>query len=426
MTSLIPPSALNHLDQSFGDEGEVNLQNLFSDVHITGVRSLLLLPDRSIVAGVLGVAGGKEGSLLVKLLPNGQVDTAFAAKGYLNEGYSEAGYSSSTPESLVLLEYDRFLVVTRCISGSGEYIPACTCYHFDGTRVVEFGNNGRIILNSLLPPLPTTEHARATSGQSHTRHAAGVLNGKITFSFNHARVGVGYERSYLIRLTQEGNVDNTYNDKGFADIPFGDDFMRIESLTPYDKTWGTWIVGGYKDPTGLITRVDDNGHVDRTFGVDGFYLNTSRAGSRLYGTFVDQQQKVIVAGVDESGGGDLADDGLVFRLDAKGALDESFIQTHKNVDGQRTVLQWIDATGTGGDVWVAGFVVSASNSLYGFLARYLPNGVPDESFGDRGYLFVENLMWVFDLVVQPDGKCLILGDDYVKQPVPKVRRFLAS
>jgi uncharacterized delta-60 repeat protein len=65
-----------------------------------------------------------------------------------------------------------------------------------------------------------------------------------------------------------------------------------------------------------------------------------------------------------------------------------------------------------GKIVVAGGSIPGDHGL--LLARYLPDGSPDPSFGDGGYVETHSKYWAFAAAValQPDGKLVVTGSSY--------------
>ncbi|HEX8002231.1 MAG TPA: hypothetical protein VF519_06015 [Mycobacteriales bacterium] len=77
---------------------------------------------------------------------------------------------------------------------------------------------------------------------------------------------------------------------------------------------------------------------------------------------------------------------------------------------------------------VAGTGLSRRTPPYGFLARYLPNGRPDPSFGTRGLVrltFPGGLL-VVQLTQLSDGRLLVAGSSLADRPGVVLARFLAN
>lgn len=98
-----------------------------------------------------------------------------------------------------------------------------------------------------------------------------------------------------------------------------------------------------------------------------------------------------------------------------GNLDPSFgsgeIVAHGLGSGEYPSIGGI-AVQPDGKIVVAGGSTPGDHGL--LLARYLPDGSPDPSFGDRGYVETHFTYWAFAhaVALQPDGKIIVAGGSY--------------
>jgi uncharacterized delta-60 repeat protein len=170
---------------------------------------------------------------------------------------------------------------------------------------------------------------------------------------------------------------------------------------------GKLVVAGYMAPVdfheGMLARYLPNGTLDPTFGTDG-KVRTSVGGP--FGApsvlIVQPDGKLVVGG--GTGSTSLA------RFLPNGTLDPTFGTGGEVVTGiydgstNAMMLQQdgrLVVAGTGGQNTAQGFV----------LARFLPNGVLDPSFGTGGKVTTDlgNLETANALVIQPDGKLVVAG-----------------
>ena len=188
---------------------------------------------------------------------------------------------------------------------------------------------------------------------------------------------------------------------------------------------------------GLRDRVN----LDRSFGGDGKVLlpygNTDQG---VTDVAVDRDGRIVLAGV-----GEIDSDGafMVARLLPSGQRDRSFGQRGLVKTGFRPDLPdgtWSDipyavAMQGDGKIVVAGKTVDPNSDSSVALARYLPGGALDDSFGDGGRVITDltctenvcSLHHAADMVIQPDGKIVVAGIGYVG-PTPSigVMRYLPN
>jgi len=194
---------------------------------------------------------------------------------------------------------------------------------------------------------------------------------------------------------------------------------------------GTGWKGGTSYTCFALVRFNADGSPDVSFGDDGRVL-TLFDGSYLGGMFVEgvdglaQQPdgKLIALGRFE-GGADGAM--LLLRYGVDGSVDETFGAGGK-VEVPLQVYDGLAALGRqpDGKLVVAG-VVSTNDRIDLALARFNADGTLDGGFGDTGRatLDVGGYGWANALTIQDDGKLVVAGASYVPDEVRiLVARFL--
>ncbi|HEX8249304.1 MAG TPA: delta-60 repeat domain-containing protein, partial [Pyrinomonadaceae bacterium] len=212
----------------------------------------------------------------------------------------------------------------------------------------------------------------------------------------------------IVRYLTNGSLDPTFGEGGFvtdgyispSDAVLQPDgkIVIISSVQPNTNT-----------PTDfLVTRYNPNGTRDMSFGNQGI-VTTDFAGQydRAWGVAVQTDGKIVVAG--------WAGDGFaVARYNPDGSLDTSF-----GSGGKKTTIITGDQEGgyavaiqPDGKIVVVGATIF--NGFCFAAVRYLPNGDLDTSFDGDGIAITNTSNSVGEpssVVIQPDGKILIGGDD---------------
>ena len=180
---------------------------------------------------------------------------------------------------------------------------------------------------------------------------------------------------------------------------------------------GKIVIAGHKHPAGsgefelLLARYKRDGTLDRSFG-DGGSLRTTfglDTYAQAFGVVLQPDGKIVVSG--ELGGGF-----IVARFRSDGSLDTGF--------GNNAGFQDLEPFGAGsakdvavlpdGKILAAGSIPGSRGGDFG-LARYLPDGSPDSTFGDEGGVRTSfgasrNRDGAYALTVQPDGRIVAAGD----------------
>jgi uncharacterized delta-60 repeat protein len=171
---------------------------------------------------------------------------------------------------------------------------------------------------------------------------------------------------------------------------------------------GRIVVVGYSGSNFALVRYDQDGSLDASFGVEGKV--TSGVIGRAFAVAIAPDGKIVVAG-------DLpaSEDYVLARFNPDGSLDPSF-----HVSGQLTtdiatgadlasnlVLQPDGAILVSGPHTNAGDITREQHTG---LARFLPDGSLDPSFGDGGKLVLSDARVSDGLALQSDGKIVLAGD----------------
>jgi uncharacterized delta-60 repeat protein len=180
-----------------------------------------------------------------------------------------------------------------------------------------------------------------------------------------------------------GDLDDTFDDNGKMTLDFGagDDFLWDVAIQSGDQkivAVGQWAAG---DAQWLILRLNPDGTPDATFSDDGFAnLGFSTGDDYATALAIQTDGKIVVAGRASGSGGRFG----IARFNTDGTLDSTF-----SSDGKTTT----DFT-TGDDIaWDVGIAAddkivvggrSAGSDPRFAVARYNPDGTPDETFSSDG------------------------------------------
>lgn len=364
-------SAQPEMDTTFSSDGKVVVQS-FS---ISSADGLAIQPDNKVImgGGCSHVSFGYIPICLVRLNENGSMDTAF---GTVGAGYVLTNIPQSSSErgsSEVALQPDGKIVV----AGWNSFSIVVVRYHSNGTLDTSFGTNGFM--------------QNAIGGNVRPKGLAVQPDGKI--------VVVGYSTAglsaaqFVMRLLPNGALDSSFRQGGVVRLDIlGYHTTGLSLGLQADGkivTGGSmWTVEGTPAPSAsfLLTRLNRDGSLDTTFDEDGYkavaFGGISNAGVGL--TALAVQSDARIAAVSSTN--------ILYRFNPDGSPDTDF-----DADGSRPAL-----TGTatpsdltvspGGKITVIG-IPAYSGSNYSALlyrvSRFLPDGAPDTSFSDDGYLNID-------------------------------------
>lgn len=215
-----------------------------------------------------------------------------------------------------------------------------------------------------------------------------------------------------------------WNPDGSPDATFGSGTGRLSvavSTTAADTGYqaalqpdGKIVVAGYvfngANNDFCIVRISSNGSLDTSFGGTGkVTVGVSTIDDVGRGLVVQPDGKIVVAGYSDASKNQFS----LIRLLANGSLDKSFGETGKVL---LTVSSTVDrgsaiALQPDGKIIVVGQVFGSADFDFG-VVRLNADGSLDNSFGTGGKLSLpvgEADDWCRDVVVQPDGKILLVG-----------------
>jgi len=219
----------------------------------------------------------------------------------------------------------------------------------------------------------------------------------------------GADENFIVaRVGPEGGPDPSFSGNGFADFPLGAGLDEADDVAL--QADGKILAGGFTADAldvskGAVMRLNPDGSPDGSFGTGG--LATIDAGGTTNAVtelLIQPDEKIVAAGYGGPGF-----DGVVTRLNPDGLPDSSFDgdgtatfdfggtnyvdAIARQSDGKLVVLGWTTA---GGGMW---------------LVRLNVDGSPDTSFdGDgRKPLPLATGDLGFDVLVQPDGKLVLIG-----------------
>ncbi len=372
------------LDTSFGGDGTVTT-SFGGD--IGGVSALALQPDgKIVVAGsTLNICCGADFAL-ARYLPNGTLDPTFGGDGKVTTDFGGVNDWASA----LALQPDGKIVVAGRSDARGNEGLALVRYLPDGTLDATFGSNGTLLTDF--------ESATALALQPDGKIVVAGASGDFA----------------LARYLPNGTLDTTFGSNGMVLTDFGggsNDHGGALAL----QSDGKIVVAGYSDASGstafALARYLPNGTLDATFSGDGKVLTNFGSGSEAFAFDLALQSdgKIVVSGVSTASGADFA----LARYLPNGTLDATFGGDGKvTTDFGGNAAAHVLALQPNGKIVVAGFSGAGDTPDFA-LARYLPNGTLDATFGGDGKVTTDFGRYenATAIAIQPrDGRLVVAGD----------------
>lgn len=348
---------------------------------------------------VLPLAGGGAiayfwgNSTLVKVLSDGEIDTAFGDDGMVGGVF---GAESGIVEAL-----DGDVVMSS--TGSALATLGIRSIHLSGFVDRDFGERGYV----------------SARQEGAMRNDSMIRRDPITGDFIALS---NYTTSFgsMSRVSSEGVLDIGFGNAGtyrFEDWTF---VNQLDSVFPTDLAFdaqGRMVVTGRVHTNyPFVARFLADGTPDHTFGqVNGvMWWQDPVQYSTVEEIFPLPDNKLMIALRTSTGG--LNRTIIVRRLHEDGWVDSSY-----GINGSATISNCIPITSSGFSTTLEMVVDSNGRTIIGAecrmgttngarFARFNPDGTPDTTFGTNGQLWLNSIGLVRDMVLQPDSKVVAVGN----------------
>jgi uncharacterized delta-60 repeat protein len=261
-------------------------------------------------------------------------------------------------------------------------------------------------------------------------------NGRIVFAGTTPKAHDHTPKYAVGRLRPDGRLDPSFGSGGITLIPLLDPdgtpcAAHIARSARHEQT--AWAISLTKDGGILvagrgcgkeivIAKLDHDGSIDPTFGVDGVVRTPVRGLEAITDMTVTQDGEIVVAGSNSG------EDAVVAEYRPEGVLDDRFAH-----DGVRAVdlsndftFVWSVAVQPDHKVVIAGngYPSSGEPPFGAFVARLrYPGGRLDPSFGSGGIVFSPSAETFQAVTLEADGSIVAAGSGYRRNPGLAVARF---
>ena len=390
--ALMRYNADGTLDTSFSYDGKV-----YTDFAggVDGCYSIALQPDGKILLAGYATVGSKNFAL-ARYNTDGTLDTTFDGDGKLTTDFA----AGSDYAWGVALQADNKIVA----AGYADITTtdfALARYNADGSLDSSFGGEGKMT-------------ADFDGGVELAMSVAIQPDGKI--------VAAGYidrlsnDDFALLRVTADGTLDEAFDEDGWQVTDFGGGEDTGYSLLR-QADGKLLLVGTAGGPASdfAAARYSVDGSLDTSFSGDGMLLSDLfGSDDDAYAAVLQPDGKIVVVGSSWGWNFDIS----LARFNPDGSLDPTFAGDGRvvtdlggtNEYGQAVALQ------ADGKILVAGYRCADSyNERDFFLLRYLADGSLDTSFNGIGIVLTDfggGDDSAHAMVVQSDGKIIVVGDTY--------------
>jgi uncharacterized delta-60 repeat protein len=384
MTPSTVAAASGDLDATFDTDGKITTA--------VGMGTAMAQGIVQQADGKLVVAGDGSGDFaVVRYLSNGSLDPGFDGDGIVTTNFGSADRALG-----IALQADGKLVVVGDVLVAGNADVGLARYEDDGSLDASFGGGDGLV---------TTPVGAATDSGNAVRIQS---DGKIVVA---CRTFNGTDNDVaLLRYEDDGTLDASF---GGGDGIVTHDLGAADSVDDLviDPVTGAITVTGYSttmsDNDLFLVRFEADGTLDGTFDGDGIVEVDVGAADQGHNVVAGGAGGIYVSG---------AVDGFfsVLAFDAAGALDPAFagdgiastVFTMGEIEGALALARQPD-----GALVAAGIVGPGTNRAFG-LARFLPDGTLDASFGTAGKVttdFTAGQDFPWAMLLQSDGKIVAAG-----------------
>jgi uncharacterized delta-60 repeat protein len=233
---------------------------------------LAIQPDARIIVSASVANTGSDDIGVLRLNPNGTLDTNFGTQGQTIVGFDGGGTNADAASSVLLQPNGRVVV---CGQASGD--PAANGNDFGVVRLTstgapdtQFSGDGKATVG--------IDIGAAGSRDDFAVRCSLQADGKIVAA-GQAQVDTDHARMAVARLNSDGSRDTGFNGSGIATIDFGPSnpdsiAFSVKSLDNGD----TLLIGGagainiYQFSSWAFARLDAGGQLDAGFGNSGIVL----------------------------------------------------------------------------------------------------------------------------------------------------------
>ncbi len=305
---VIRYNADGSFDTSFANGGILVLPSLSGAL----CEAMALQSDGKIVlAGLMNVTAGNSGFLVVRVNPNGTLDTTFDGDGYVVTNLT----SSQDVGNDIDIQADGKLVVTGPAGGIADNVGniGIVRYNPNGSLDTGFDTDGIVITN-----IP--------NNASHSYAVKTQTDGKIVVSASSNTVDSTQYFLAVLRYLPDGSLDSTFGTNGISITNLGVNRFLFGDLAI--QTDGKIVVLGSVGSNSTfvydftVFRFLLNGAIDTNFGTNGKTVIDSGDTNSAQALQIQADGKILALGHSQVPGFGL--DILLSRLNQNGSFDTNF------------------------------------------------------------------------------------------------------
>ncbi len=354
--------------------------------------------DRILVAGNLTYGASGKDLAVFRFTSGGQLDPTFNGSG---------GASAN------VFTFDEARAMT--VQSNGRIVVAGDAYSFGaGIEMVRFLTNGAL------------DSSFDGDGKAFFNPGFDIYAGGLALQYSDTQpdriiVAGSSENGYMVaRVTSAGVLDPSFSGDGVADIPTATGYGHLTAVrVDYSGLSPRFIAAGfgyglYGDTDFVLTKLVTNGALDSGFDGDGILSTRVGPGVDAPRAMTLSGSSAIVVGVSAalSAFSTNRDVAILKYSVASGALDSGWNGSGIRLDdvGDIECFLRADELQPDGRLVLCGTTARQSGSYAIALARRMPDGSPDSTFGADGRVVVASSSGATAVALQPDGR-LVVADE---------------
>lgn len=333
----------------------------------------------------------------------------FAQYGTLDPSFGWEGIATASVGryenigAAIALQPDGKIVIAGYATDTGTNEAAIARFLPDGSLDTDFGNDGTLHF-----PLTSTGSLQSYITSVSIQPDGKILMGGYTWD-------ITPEDMAAVRLNPDGSFDSSFGTGGIV-IADGGGNEASESMVLLDD--GSFLLAGYQNTKSVVAKFTSNGTLETNFGNNGWSMvdfngNTTNFVRRM--TIQEDGKILLVGRLHDQNRRKMS----VARLNADGSLDSTFGSNGTlvfNIGEGNDLLVDVEIQNDG-KIIVGGYTGVTNDGLkYDFAAiRLLENGDFDLTYGNQGVAtarIVDGMNYAENILLQPDGKLLIVGNTY--------------
>ena len=342
-----------------------------------------LSDGKFMVVGDFGAANN-SGSVIARFTEKGALDTTFGQPlGYVNDDF-DPGEDDKLLDVIETADH-KFLA-----TGETGLDALIVKYNQHGVRDQGFWINGQIAFNFFLGGIDKF-------WQIHE-----LPDGKIVVCGSTSETN---GKGLLVKRQFNGFPDDDFGTNSIVEF---DGAVTFRGMFVFENE-KIVVVGHQRGASDnvIIAKFNVNGSPDNTFGTTGLtVLNRNNGTAEGNAIRKTSDGKFIIVGRDGLNNGT----GFIARFTAQGLLDTTFGTLSGLTLLTQSYLFWDCIIDQQERILAVGRTTANTQTSSGIIARFLPNGQLDTTFGTGGYVMIDQVVVLRGVVLTQDQKIVVCGD----------------